>query len=398
MAADAAALPQGRLAALPLGEQAARRSGQRSSAADDDVVDFQDHSHSLCGHLDGADGHEQRLHHLLRIHVGDGTLLDVDAGILLALHVRGAELGHDLDGLHARILGQGVGHKLEGLGIGLDANCVDAADGPGPLGELARHLHLGGSATWDQGLLLHQAAHHTERVVNGALSLVQQKHVGGPDKDGAATTGDVAGLQAREPNDAALTAHEVLAHKADWSKLLGREVVQACDGLEAEHFGDEFDVVALDVADDQDLRLGAEVQGEVRRRISEDGLLNEQHIATGLRNLLHNLGDDGTLLTQETVHGRVVAHLNVALHVRLRRGEAELDQADLGVLHAARASRGLRDPLREHKAVHELAVVRGATDLLHDLDIIEVDVGRRQRIDDLEHCIHSNGCQNVRVL
>lgn len=63
-----------------------------------------------------------------------------------------------------------------------------------------------------------------------------------------------------------------------------------------------------------------------------------------------------------------------AAHVRLGRRELELDDPDLGLFDASRAAGRGDDILVQEHAVHQLGVVNGATDLLDEADVAQVDV------------------------
>mmetsp|Transcript_82216 Transcript_82216/g.233072 ORF Transcript_82216/g.233072 Transcript_82216/m.233072 type:complete len:209 (-) Transcript_82216:1163-1789(-) len=169
-------------AAEPRGASSCPRGASPDLVAHDDVVDLQDHPHRLRRHLEAAHGHQQRLHHLLLENVGDRPPADVDAGEGLARDVGGPQLRDDLDGLHPRVLRQGVRHELQRLGVVLDADGVDAPDLPGPLGELRRHLDLGRPPAWEERLRLYQTADDAERVVDRPLRLVEKELVGGADE------------------------------------------------------------------------------------------------------------------------------------------------------------------------------------------------------------------------
>jgi hypothetical protein len=73
----------------------------------------------------------------------------------------------------------------------------------GPARELRRDLDLGRRAARDQKALVHEAAHAAQRVVQGAVGLVQDEAVGAAQQDGrgAALGGDAGDL-----DDAALAA------------------------------------------------------------------------------------------------------------------------------------------------------------------------------------------------
>mmetsp|Transcript_4094 Transcript_4094/g.11962 ORF Transcript_4094/g.11962 Transcript_4094/m.11962 type:complete len:408 (+) Transcript_4094:510-1733(+) len=361
----------------------------RTSPRDDHVVDLQDHAHRLRGHLEAAGGDQQRLDHFLLVHVGDDGLLHVDARKLLPGGVGRTQLRHDLYRVHACVLRERVWHQLQRLRVVLDANGVDATQGPGPLQQLLRHLHLRRTASGDQRLLLDQASHDAEGIVDGPLGLVQQELVGGADehRDAAAR----AALQAREAHDGTqVRAQALLVHELSLAQLLRCESFKARCSLHSQHLGNKLNVIALNVPHYKDLGLRAEVQGQVSSCIPQDGLLDQQDVAAGLGNLLHHLGKDGALLPQEPVHGGVVPHLDVALHVRLWSREAELNEANLGVLHPRRPAGNSGHLLCEHEAVHELGVVCGAPQLLHQPDIAQIHVRGSGRVDDLQHRVHGD--------
>lgn len=58
------------------------------------------------------------------------------------------------------------------------------------------------------------------------------------------------------------------------------------DRQASESSRDEINVVALDVGDHHDAHLGQEMERKVVVRVSEDGLLDQQHGAAGLLDLL----------------------------------------------------------------------------------------------------------------
>jgi hypothetical protein len=68
--------------------------------------------------------------------------------------------------------------------------------------------------------------------------------------------------------------------------LFGGEGVDVGDGLAAQRARDELNVVALHVRDHHHVHLGQKVQGEVVVGVAQDGLLDEQHVAARLLDLL----------------------------------------------------------------------------------------------------------------
>lgn len=58
---------------------------------------------------------------------------------------------------------------------------------------------------------------------------------------------------------------------------------------EREYACDEVDVVALDVAENEDFEFAEEVERELVDRVAENRLLHQQHVATRLLDLLAHL-------------------------------------------------------------------------------------------------------------
>lgn len=52
---------------------------------------------------------------------------------------------------------------------------------------------------------------------------------------------------------------------------------------------DEIDVVALDVAENEDFEFAEEVERELVHRVAQNGLLHQQHVAARLLDLLAHL-------------------------------------------------------------------------------------------------------------
>ena len=83
--------------------------------------------------------------------------------------------------------------------------------------------------------------------------------------------------------------------------------------------------------------------------------MNEEHVAAGGRDFLDQIEDIFALFFENSIDGCVIVDDDVALHVRLRGGELELDQADFGVLDLAGAACEVRNLLvDEDEAVDEL--------------------------------------------
>mmetsp|Transcript_460 Transcript_460/g.818 ORF Transcript_460/g.818 Transcript_460/m.818 type:complete len:364 (+) Transcript_460:355-1446(+) len=285
-----------------------------------------------------------------------------------ALGVVVFQFRHDLDRVQPRVLRQCVRNHLHRLGEGLDAVLLHAGQRLGPLAQLAAELDLGRAATRDEERPLHQAPDHAQRVVEGAVRLFEHQLVGAAHYHGrgAAHVGDAGHLHDPAHADANLL------HKIRDTQLLGLHVVDVRDGQQVERFGDELDLVALNVAHHEDLGLGEVVQGQLGGGVTKDGLLNEQHVAARRFDLLHHAEDIVALFLQETIHRCVVREDDIVLEVRLGRRHAELDERDLGALHLGGPARRLGRLLVEYEPLHELGRVHGVAQLLNNPHIPQV--------------------------
>mmetsp|Transcript_41360 Transcript_41360/g.113799 ORF Transcript_41360/g.113799 Transcript_41360/m.113799 type:complete len:399 (+) Transcript_41360:594-1790(+) len=299
-----------------------------------------------------------------------------------------------MDGVEPGVLGERVRHDLERLRKLAHAVLHHALERVRPLAQRVRQLHLRRAAAWREESLLYEAAQHAERVVEGALALVEDELVGGlaEEGDGLARVG-----HPRHLDDLAI-ARRALFHQVGAPKLLRMEGVDVRDGQAAARLADKLNVLALDVLDDENLHLGEEVEREFVHRVAQDRLLYEEHVAPRLGDLLAHVQDVLALLLEDPVHLRVVRDDDVLLDVRLGRREAKLDQPNLGVLHLGGSAGGVRDLLGEDQARHQLGVVDRAAQLLHDRDVAQVYVGRGRRVDDREHRVDCERREQPRVV
>lgn len=157
-----------------------------------------------------------------------------------------------LDAVEPGVLGQRRWDDLEGVGEGAPADGLSAREPARLLAQLGRHLDLGGAAARDQGLLLDEAADHAERVVQGALRLVEDHGVGAAAHHRHGLAGR---LGARDFHHAG-AARLGLLDEVGGAELVFGEGVDVGDGLAARRLADELDLVALDVLDGQDVELG----------------------------------------------------------------------------------------------------------------------------------------------
>jgi len=86
--------------------------------------------------------------------------------------VPGAEVDQRVDGVEARVLGEGARDDFQRVGERLDGELLAAADGVGEVAELQRELGLGGAAAGQDLPVEQRRADDAERVLDGALDLV----------------------------------------------------------------------------------------------------------------------------------------------------------------------------------------------------------------------------------
>merc|ERR1719323_2351629 len=75
----------------------------------------------------------------------------------------------------------------------------------------------------------------------------------------------------------------------------------------------------------------------------------------------------------------------------------ELDEANLGLLHSLGAI-DIGSLLLEDHTIHKFSVVHSATQLLDNLDVLQIDIVLPCRVNHLEHSIHSNWAEFRAVL
>lgn len=118
--------------------------------ADHNVVNFQNHIHSLSGQRNRRGVDQQRLEDVDIKNVGHLAGHNVDARCLLSLGMPVAQFCHNSNGIQASIFGECVGDDLESVCVCLDAVAVRSAKGFGPSRELKRELNFWCSPTSDE--------------------------------------------------------------------------------------------------------------------------------------------------------------------------------------------------------------------------------------------------------
>mmetsp|Transcript_26097 Transcript_26097/g.76121 ORF Transcript_26097/g.76121 Transcript_26097/m.76121 type:complete len:252 (+) Transcript_26097:458-1213(+) len=232
--------------------------------------------------------------------------------------------------------------------------------------------------------------------MDGPVGFVQGQLVAAANEDGAGLPGVCDARNLDHPLGP--TGHGDFGAKFSRAELVRCEGVHVRDGETAQSAGDKVHIVPLHVGDDHDAHLSQEVERQVVVGIPQDGFLDKQHRAAGLLNLLAQSENVLALFTKDTVHGCVVTDDDIVLHVRLGCRQAELDEADLGVLYTGGAAGGLLRSLVEDEPVHELCVVDRASDLLDNANVVQVNVDGGRWVDDGQDRVDGDRGENIRVL
>mmetsp|Transcript_16167 Transcript_16167/g.39088 ORF Transcript_16167/g.39088 Transcript_16167/m.39088 type:complete len:308 (+) Transcript_16167:85-1008(+) len=239
------------------------------------IVDLQDHTHGLRSHLHGRHRDQQGLHHVLIQDVGDCSLPHVDAKVLFSVGVVRPQLGDDVDRVQPRVLGQSERDDLESLRVLPDDDALVPLQGARPGSQLHGKLHLRSPPSGDHRPLLHKGAHHAQGVVDGPLRLLQHHAVGTPNQDRHSRVLQIL-LQPREADDGPQPGPQVLlGHQVRGPQLLLGEALQDGHRLAAQHARHKVNLVPLHVPDNQNLRLSAEIQGQIGDRVPQDRLLDQ---------------------------------------------------------------------------------------------------------------------------
>ena len=293
-----------------------------------------------------------------------------------------SQFGHEQDWVEASVLSQCVRDELEGLAVGLAHIRVVAKNGTGVLLKLVSNFHFNTGATWHQGSLLDEGTDDAESIMEGAVGFVEDELVRASKKngDGLALVRALSDLD----NLGGTTCAD-LFDEASGTELLSLELVDMGDGSGTNSLADEINLVTINILDDHDLLLGEEVEGQVADGLSEDALLEEEHVGAGGDDLFDNSENVLAFLLNDSVHSLIVADDNVGLHVTLGCTDGELNQSNLSVLNSRGATSQVRCLLvNEAETVDEGGLVDGTAELLAHVDVLEVDVVSGGWIDDLQ--------------
>eukprot|EP00051_Salpingoeca_urceolata_P003627 m.59233 g.59233 ORF g.59233 m.59233 type:complete len:321 (-) comp12960_c0_seq1:985-1947(-) len=280
----------------------------------DNVINLEDAAHCFCGQGQGTCRNKQRLHHVFLQHAGNAPLADVDASAGVTGLVPRPQVRHGGNRVEPRVLRQRKRHNFEGLGVGAQAVCLRARQRLGHFCQPQCQLDLGCSPARNKRPLLDEASNHTERVVNGAVGLLQDELVRATHDNAHRCTRLV---HARNLDNLALADSDLLDKVSLCHGFLGK-VVDTGNGPAPEALAGKLNVVAFNVLDDHDFHFCEKVKGKVVDGITQNRLLDEQDIATGLFDLLAQVQNVGSLLPQHPVHLSIVTHNNLVLQVGFR--------------------------------------------------------------------------------
>lgn len=143
--------------------------------ADNDVVHLEHHPAQLGGEHELLLLADERVDDEGVLHVVAAPLHAVDAepaAFAAGLDLLRLDLGQRGDGVQTAVLGEGHGHRVEGLGEGAHGVLLQAGRLDGRVLDGQRAGDLGGATTVDDTVVADEVADHTESIVEGALGFV----------------------------------------------------------------------------------------------------------------------------------------------------------------------------------------------------------------------------------
>ena len=367
-----------------------------TSPRQDDIINLEDHADALGGEGERTCRDEGWLQHLGFVHIHNGVLLDVQAGVFVSSSVAIAQLGHEDDRVETGVFAESVGDELEGLSVCSAHVGVRSEDLSGVLGKLVRDFHLDAGTAWNEGSLLDESTHNAESIMEGALSLIDDELVGASqeDRDGLTLVGASSNLDNFLGASSADFLTDVGASKLFLGKLVWVGNWGGIDG-----FADEVNLVTVDILDNHDLFLGQEMESQVGDGFAENTLLEKKNVGSTVDDFFDKSQNVLSLFFEETVDSGVIVDDDIAFEVTLRGGEWELNETDFGSLNAGWATSEVTGLLvNENESVNELALVNSTAQFLCNVDVSEVDVRGSLLINDLEDSLNSHWGELVGVM
>jgi len=149
----------------------------------DDVVDLEDHLHDLRGQEELLLLRDQRVVHVLLLHVPSALVGGVDAeAVVLLGDLLGLDSGEGLLSLVAAVLGEGEGRGLEGVGKGPHGVLFEGRHLVGGLRHGERASDLWRATTVHHSVVPDEVSRDAQGVVKTPLGLLQNHLVAATNK------------------------------------------------------------------------------------------------------------------------------------------------------------------------------------------------------------------------
>jgi hypothetical protein len=170
-------------------------------------------------------------------------------------------------------------------------------------------------------------------------------------------------------------------HQIGVAQFVLREGVDVGNGLAPKALREKLDFVPLHVLYDKDIQAFEEVEGYIIHGVSQNGFLDQKHVAVGFLDLFADVQEILAALLDHFVHLAIVVdyhrvvHLHkvrvsgdssgsAKTHVRFWRAQLELNYSDFSFLHACRAACSNDYVLVQHDTFYKLGVLYCAADFL----------------------------------
>ncbi|RNA25964.1 hypothetical protein BpHYR1_014113 [Brachionus plicatilis] len=364
------------------------KKSQVSQSNTHNIINLKNRAHRLGRQTNRTLRHQQRLHHILLQNIRNQALSHINASSVLSLGMSVPQLGHSGNRVESSVLRQRIRHNLQRFSKCSKAVLLHACQRVRVLTQSDHQLDLGRAASRDQRPLLHQTPNNAQRVMNRPVRLVQHQSIASPHqhRHRPARVRHSCKLN----HSARPRAH--LLHQIRIAQHLTTKMVQTGDRLARQTLAYKLNVVSLNVLDHHYFHFGQKVQRQLVHGISQNALLNEQHIAVGCFDFFHNVQNVLAFFFEYAVHLSVVVDDHIVFHVGLGRTDAKLNEANFCLFDLFWRIKSGRFLVKD-KAVDELGVVNGAAELLDQLDVAQVHVGGSGRVDDLHDRVDSNGRQ-----
>mmetsp|Transcript_29000 Transcript_29000/g.85014 ORF Transcript_29000/g.85014 Transcript_29000/m.85014 type:complete len:566 (-) Transcript_29000:99-1796(-) len=340
-----------------------RRLGSAGLLGHNDLVHAEHGDCSVRRELEGLHLRGKEVEHALGLHVPDRTRLDVHARRVLALLVRGVEVGDDVSRVHACVVREGARHHLHRLCVLLDGVLVEARLLGAEFLQRSGKGHLARAGPRDEARIRGHRLDDAEAVRDGPLEVVEDVLRRSAHHHRGHLLADLVAAVEDGALGGADLADEHLMTLAD---VFGRRGLEAHEGIGAHSAADAAQFKLGRCLDHEDAEAVEEVHGDLA-----DGLPADHHVdaraGDGLDALLHLL-----LLRLGVVH-ELVRRLDEDRALRLGRGRVNRAavHSDLGVHHVGHIAHGLA---KEHHAAHDVCGPGDAAEDLGDAHVVNVEL------------------------